>query len=249
MKCLQMDCFCCWTIGNRLKRPKDKPLFKVVVGPHNPKHKLPCEVFPFFVVDLVFSLFFFNNQSYHLKINWWDEMITLPWVCGVPSTLARLIWNGKHPDCRLVRGKDSRLNEVSYQPALFPSPKYNHLSTVPLLTYTAHSATTTTWDTPWFFFNAIALKLHPQTPHISAHYRPLIFHFHRYSWIFRLLSLSSISPLGELNNTTFLTLHGLCDTNSPIQPWLQPIKPVALTVAGETERVAGLWDRNCDFHR
>lgn len=59
-----------------------------------------------------FSAFsFFNNQSYHLKINWWDKTITLPWVSGVPSTLARLIWNkasAKWEAPQLYTGKRER---------------------------------------------------------------------------------------------------------------------------------------------
>lgn len=100
MKCVQIfigGVFAVWTIGNRLKQPKDKPLFKQWLVPTTKNTNCLVQSFLFSWLicqsTSVFNLFFFNNQSYHLKINWWDKTITLPWVSGVPSTLARLIWN------------------------------------------------------------------------------------------------------------------------------------------------------------
>lgn len=57
-----------------------------------------------------FSTSFLNNEYYHLKIHFWDEVIMFPWVSAVSASEWFLSgrkppWNGRHPDCTLVQGE------------------------------------------------------------------------------------------------------------------------------------------------
>lgn len=96
-----------------MRRTKQKQAIFQSLGLH--ERNVNCLVLrPYFCSRSIkvypFSTFFLNTEYYHLKINFWDETIMFPWVSAVAAPEWFLSgrkppWNGRHPDCTLVRGE------------------------------------------------------------------------------------------------------------------------------------------------